>query len=82
MSNELIATQRFNHSTDFASQTAHLTTRIQWRQEGQKTKQLVWKENRFYISESLDLHRNADIPTDNIPVLNSEQLGVTVKKVV
>ena len=79
--NELIATQRFNHSIDFVPSNGTLNNQgIQWRQEGQKTKQLVWKENRFYISESLDLHRNADIQIDNIPVLNSEQLGVTVKK--
>lgn len=77
--NELIATQRFNHTIDFEPANGSLTNQgIQWRQEGEKTKQLIWKEDRFYISESLDLHRNANIQIDNIPVLSANQLGVTV----
>ena len=77
--NELIATQRFNHTIDFEPANGSLTNQgIQWRQEGEKTKQLIWKDDRFYISESLDLHRNANIQIDNIPVLSANQLGVTV----
>ena len=77
--NELIATQRFNHTIDFEPANGSLTNQgIQWRQEGEKTKQLIWKEDRFYISESLDLHRNANIQIDNIPVLSANELGVTV----
>ena len=52
---------------------------MQWRQEGQATKQIVWRGDRFYISNTIDLHRNAVIEIDNIPVLSADKLGVTVK---
>ena len=77
--NELIATQRYNHTIDFEPSNGSLNNQgIQWRQEGQRTKQIVWKDDRFFVTNSIDLHRNADIQIDNIPVLNSTSLGVTV----
>ena len=53
---------------------------MQWRQEGEATKQIVWRGDRFYISNTIDLHRNAVIEIDNIPVLSADRLGVTVRQ--
>ena len=52
---------------------------MQWRKEGEATKQIVWRGDRFYVSNTVDLHRNAVIEIDNIPVLSADRLGVTVK---
>lgn len=77
--NELTATQRYNHTIDFEPANGSLNNQgLQWRQEGERTKQIVWKDDRFWITNSVDLHRNANIQIDNIPVLSANQLGVTV----
>lgn len=77
---ELISTNKHTASIDFYPHNGSLDMiGLQWRQEGQPTKQIVWREDRFYISSDLDLHRNANIQIDNIPVLSADSLGVTVK---
>ncbi len=76
---ELVAQQRYTHTIDFEPHNGSLNMQgVQWRQKGESTKQIVWKDNRFYITNSIDLHRNANIQIDNIPVLSSNELGVTV----
>lgn len=76
---ELVSTQKFNNSIDFHPNNGSLDLiGLQWRQEGQSTKQIIWREDRFFISNTVDLHRNASIQIDNIPVLSANQLGVTV----
>lgn len=77
---ELISTQKHTASIDFHPHNGSLNMiGLQWRQEGQSTKQLVWRDDRFYVSNDIDLHRNAVIQIDNIPVLGADRLGVTVK---
>lgn len=76
---ELISTQKYIQSIDFHPANGSLNNQgIQWRQEGSSTKQIVWKEDRFYITNNVDLHRNANYQIDNIPVLTANQLGVTI----
>lgn len=77
---ELISTAKHTASIDFHPHNGSLNMiGLQWRQEGQATKQIVWREDRFYISSDIDLHRTASIQIDNIPVLTADRLGVTVK---
>ena len=65
---------------DFQAQGGSLDMMgMQWRQDGQATKQIVWRGDRFYVSNTIDLHRNATIEIDNIPVLSADRLGVTIK---
>lgn len=78
---ELTSTSKNITSIDFHPKNGSLDMLgLQWRQEGQATKQIVWRENRFYISSDIDLHRNANIQIDNIPVLSADRLGVTIKQ--
>ena len=53
---------------------------LQWRKKGEATKQLVWRDNRFYVSDTIDLHRDASYSIDNIPVITQDSLGSTVTK--
>ena len=77
---ELSSTQKVTQNIDFTAQGGTIDMMgMQWRQEGQATKQIVWRGDRFYISNTIDLHRNAVIEIDNIPVLSADKLGVTVK---
>ena len=77
---ELSSTQKVTQNIDFTAQGGTIDMMgMQWRQPGQATKQIVWRNDRFYISNTVDLHRNAVIEIDNIPVLSSDTLGVTVQ---
>ena len=77
---EVVSTQKVTQSIDFHPDAGSLDMMgLQWRQPGQATKQIVWRNDRFYISNTLDLHRNAVIEIDNIPVLSADSLGVTVQ---
>ena len=77
---ELTSSAKHVETIDFHPRNGSLDMLgIQWRQEGQSTKQIVWREDRFYISSDIDLHRNASIQIDNIPVLSADALGVTIK---
>ena len=77
---ELSSTQKVTQNIDFTAQGGTIDMMgMQWRQDGEATKQIVWRGDRFYISNTIDLHRNAVIEIDNIPVLSADKLGVTVK---
>jgi hypothetical protein len=77
---ELSSTQKVTQNIDFIAQGGSLDMMgMQWRKEGEATKQIVWRGDRFYVSNTVDLHRNAVIEIDNIPVLSADRLGVTVK---
>jgi len=77
---ELSSTQKVTQNIDFHAQGGSLDMMgMQWRQDGQATKQIVWRGDRFYVSNTIDLHRNATIEIDNIPVLSADRLGVTIK---
>ena len=53
---------------------------LQWRKQGEATQQLVWRDDRFYISNTIDLHRDATVKIDDIKVISADALGVTVTK--
>ena len=55
---------------------------MQWRKKGEATKQIVWRENRFYVSSDVDLHRNASLKIDDIPVLSADPTWCYSTKVV
>ena len=77
---EMSSTQKVTQNIDFHAQGGNLDMMgMQWRKEGEATKQIIWRGDRFYISNTIDLHRNAVIEIDNIPVLSAEKLGVTIK---
>tara|TARA_B100000900_G_scaffold389594_1_gene382634 strand:+ start:336 stop:1403 length:1068 start_codon:yes stop_codon:yes gene_type:complete len=77
---QLSSTQKVTQNIDFTAQGGSLDMMgMQWRKEGDATKQIVWRGDRFYISNTVDLHRNATIQIDNIDVLSADKLGVTVK---
>jgi len=77
---ELTSTQKVTQNIDFHAQAGTLEMMgMQWRKDGEATKQIVWRGDRFYVSNTVDLHRNAVIEIDNIPVLSADRLGVTVK---
>ena len=77
---ELSSTQKVTQNIDFTAQGGSLEMMgMQWRKEGEATKQIVWRGDRFYVSNTIDLHRNAVIEIDNIPVLSADKLGVTIK---
>lgn len=77
---ELTSTSKNTTTIDFHPKNGSLDMLgIQWRKDGEATKQFVWREDRFYISNDVDLHRNARIQIDNIPVLSADSLGVTIK---
>ena len=77
---ELSSTQKVTQNIDFTAQGGTIDMMgMQWRQDGEATKQIVWRGDRFYISNTIDLHRNAVIEIDNIPVLSADKLGVTIK---
>ena len=70
---ELSSTQKVTQNIDFTAQGGTIDMMgMQWRQEGQATKQIVWRGDRFYISNTIDLHRNAVIEIDNIENLVNE----------
>jgi hypothetical protein len=78
---ELISTEKRTTSMDFQPQNGSLDmVGIQWRKDGESTKQIVWKGDGFYISNDIDLHRKAKILIDDIPVLSADSLGVTIQK--
>lgn len=77
---ELSSTQKVTQNIDFHAQAGSLDMMgMQWRKQGEATKQIVWREDRFYVSSTVDLHRNAQLQIDNIPVLSADRLGVTIK---
>jgi len=76
---ELVSNQKATASIDFDVVDNNLIG-MQWRKKGEATKQIVWRENRFYVSSDVDLHRNASLKIDDIPVLSADSLGVTVQK--
>tara|TARA_B100000965_G_scaffold195932_1_gene163693 strand:- start:80 stop:1141 length:1062 start_codon:yes stop_codon:yes gene_type:complete len=73
---ELSSTIKHTESIDF--QTNGTLMGMQWRVAGEATKQIVWRDDRFYVSNTIDLHRNASIEIDNIPVLSADTLGKTI----
>ena len=76
---EELITQKVTQNIDsFQAGTLEMMG-MQWRKDGEATKQIVWRGDRFYVSNTVDLHRNAVIEIDNIPVLSADRLGVTVK---
>ena len=76
---ELVSNQKSTASIDFDVIDNNLIG-LQWRKKGEATKQIVWRENRFYVSSDIDLHRNASLKIDDIPVITADTLGVTVQK--
>tara|TARA_Y100001954_G_scaffold42537_1_gene43467 strand:- start:5129 stop:6190 length:1062 start_codon:yes stop_codon:yes gene_type:complete len=76
---ELVSNQKSTASIDFDVVDNNLIG-LQWRKKGEATKQIVWRENRFYVSSDIDLHRNASLKIDDIPVITADTLGVTVQK--
>lgn len=54
---------------------------LQWRTNDDRTKQFVWREKNqgFYSSNTIDLHRTANFSIDNISVLSADRLGPTVQ---
>lgn len=77
---ELLSTAKHTTSLEFHPSNGSLDrVGLQWRQEGQATKQIVWNQDRFFITNDVDLHRNATLQIDNIPVLSADSLGVTIK---
>ena len=77
-----MSTQKHVASVDFDIPGDNSLIGLQWRKKGEATKQIVWRDNRFYISSDIDLHRDASVKIDDIPVLTTDSLGVTVQKVV
>ena len=77
---ELFSNQKHTTSIDFDLTTGPDLMGMQWRQKGQATKQIVWRDNRFYISNDLDLHRNATLKIDDITVISADSLGPTITK--
>tara|TARA_B100000925_G_scaffold196515_1_gene148747 strand:- start:1574 stop:2641 length:1068 start_codon:yes stop_codon:yes gene_type:complete len=77
---EVVSTQKHVASVDFDIPGDNSLIGLQWRKKGEATKQIVWRDNRFYISSDIDLHRDASVKIDDIPVLTTDSLGVTVQK--
>ncbi|MBJ33113.1 MAG: hypothetical protein CMC89_00130 [Flavobacteriaceae bacterium] len=77
---ELFSNQKHTTSIDFDLTSEPNLIGMQWRKKGQATKQIVWRENRFYISSDIDLHREASLKIDDITVINADSLGPTIKK--
>jgi len=77
---QLISNQKHVASVDFDIPADNSLIGLQWRKKGEATKQIVWRENRFYISSDIDLHRDATVKIDDIPVISADALGVTVQK--
>ena len=75
---QLISNQKHVASVDFDIPADNSLIGLQWRKKGEATKQIVWRENRFYISSDIDLHRDASFSIDNIKVLSADSLGPTV----
>ena len=40
----------------------------------------MWRDDRFYITDNVDMHRDKSYNIDNIPVLSLDSLGTTVQK--
>ena len=77
---ETYTDQKHNTSLDFQVEGDTRLIGLQWRKKGEATKQLVWRDNRFYVSDTIDLHRDASYSIDNIPVITQDSLGSTVTK--
>ena len=77
---ELFSNQKHTASIDFDVTGGPELIGLQWREKGKPTKQIVWRENRFYVSSDIDLHRDASLKIDDIPVITADSLGVTVQK--
>lgn len=73
---ELLTENKIQKSIDFTSPDLEMVG-LQWR-TGDKTKQLVLRNNKFYVSDSINLHRNAHYEIDGISVLSSDTLGPTI----
>jgi len=80
--NAVVTEQRHVGSIDFHAPGSELDmVGLQWRTNDDRTKQFVWRERNqgFYASNTIDLHRNANFSIDNISVLSSDRLGPTVQ---
>lgn len=77
---ETFTDQKHNSSLDFQVEGDTRLIGLQWRKKGEATKQIVWRDDRFYISNNVDLHRDASYNIDNIPVIKLDSLGPTIKK--
>ena len=75
---ETYTDQKHTSSIDFQVEGDTRLIGLQWRKQGEATKQLVWRDDRFYISNTIDLHRDASFSIDNIKVLSADSLGPTV----
>lgn len=80
--NAIVTDSKHIGSIDFHAPGSELDmVGLQWRTDDDRTKQFVWRERNqgFYVSNSIDLHRSANFSIDNIPVLSSDRLGPTVQ---
>ena len=75
---ETYTDQKHTSSLDFQIEGDTRLIGLQWRKQSEATKQLVWREDRFYISDTIDLHRDACYSIDNIKVLSADSLGPTI----
>ena len=79
---EVVSTQKHVASVDFDIPGDNSLIGLQWRKKGEATKQIVWRDNRFYISSDIDLHRDASVKIDDIPVLTTDPIRCYCTKVV
>ena len=64
---ETFSDQKHTSNIDFQVEGDTRLIGLQWRKQGEATKQFVWRHNRFYVSNSIDLHRDASYSIDDIP---------------
>jgi hypothetical protein len=77
---ETFSDQKHTSNIDFQVEGDTRLIGLQWRKQGEATKQFVWRDNRFYVSNSIDLHRDASYSIDDIPVITADSLGPTITK--
>ena len=77
---EVFSEQKHTSSIDFQVESDSRLIGLQWRKKGEATKQIVWRDDRFYITDNVDMHRDRSYNIDNIPVLSLDSLGTTVQK--
>ena len=77
---ETFSEQKHTTSLDFQVESDSRLIGLQWRKKGEATKQIVWRDDRFYITDNVDMHRDKSYNIDNIPVLSLDSLGTTVQK--
>lgn len=53
---------------------------ITWRNGDDKSKVFTWWKDRFYSSDTIEVHRNAGFRIDNVDVLTANTLGPTIQK--